>query len=283
MFPLNVRRVLWLVRTRWYLALVAVLVLAGAFATAFAFYPAKYTSQAVLVVTTPDNGGRISADPRTGNDITNPLFNFSSGQNIAAQILIASANAPDAQQRLETQESGTSYVVSDGNTNPEASSTGPFIYVDATASTASAASDTSAAVVRYIRGDLQTRQVQVGAPPATFLSVLDVVSPTPPTQQVGNRLVAATVAALFCLLVASAIIDRLDRTNLRSGDGAPPVGPGPTRGRIDADTETLSRSALARVNGQRRHSSPASSPNPRPSRAAPSSSSPSPHPRLGPS
>ncbi|WP_018331983.1 hypothetical protein [Actinomycetospora chiangmaiensis] len=244
---MNIRRVLHLLRTRWYLAVAVLLVLAGAFVAAFATFPAQYQSRAILVVTTPDNGGRISADPRTGNDITNPLFNFQGGQNVAAAILIASAGSPVAQAQIGTATKGSTYTVSDGSTNPEVPSSGPFIYVDATGPSEQTALDTSQAVVQFIRADLLNRQVALRAPQVTFLSVVDVVDPTPPVEQQGNRYLAGVVAALVCLVLSVVLVDLLDRraTRRRRAATSPssPARPSPTPrtppGGLDAQTETM--------------------------------------------
>jgi hypothetical protein len=246
----NMGRVFWLLKTRWYLAAAVAVLLAGAFAAAFATYPPQYQSKAILVVTTPANGGRIAADPRTGNDITNPLFNFQGGQNIAAAILIASAESPSAQQRIGTSSQRTSYTVTDGSTNPEIPSSGPFIYVDATGPTGKAALATSNSVVDFIRSDLLNRQIALGPPRETFLSVVDVVAPTPPIEQRGNQYAAGTVAAIVCLLLSVVVVDRVDRRSGRelddreaSQDSESRPSPSPRRNKmsrnIDAETETI--------------------------------------------
>jgi hypothetical protein len=251
--------VISVLRRRWYLAVAVLLVLSGSFATAFALYPPQYASRAVLVVTTPDNGAQISADPRSANDITNPLFNFQDGQSIAAAILIASAESPAAQDRIGVNETGASFAVTNGNSSPETPSTGPFIHIETLAPTADDAFTTTAAVVQFVRDDLQSRQIALRAPPATFLSVTDVVAPTAGEERTGNRTLAAMAALLFSLVVCVAVVSRVDLHRGRQGRSTDSTRR--MSGGLDADTETLGGPARSGIDEQRRTRS---APSPRP-------------------
>lgn len=222
----NFARIVQLLVSRWYVAVGVFLVLVAAFVAAYALYPSQYAARAVLVLTLPDNSGRISVDPRVRNDVTNPLLNFDDGLSTSAAILIASANSPASGARVSGSiPAGATYAVSNGSSNPEITSKGPFVYIETTARSAADAQRTAAVVDQLVRDDLQARQVELRAPPPTFLSLLDVVAPTPAEEQTASRTRAGGAALVLCILLTIAITDRVDARRRRKAVDVP----GPVR------------------------------------------------------
>lgn len=166
--------------------------------------PLKYKSSAFLVLTTPAAGGTYIENPREPLGQSNPLLLFNDGLRTTATILIHSMNTQDAMRDLGVtpSESSTELVVDDGRSNPELlGSAGPFIYIEAQATVAD---DARAVVVRTrqrIRSELNARQKELGAPASTFITVVDVISPTAPTAVVSEKLETAAVALAAGLVV----------------------------------------------------------------------------------
>ena len=149
--------------------------LAGYFLT-----PLHYVSSTTMVLVTPALGGTLSQDPTKPIDLTNPMLNFSSNLKTASSILIQAINTPEAAAELGVVKHGpTQLTVDDGRTNPELlDSNGPFIYVAGDSTSRAEAKDVVLRAQARLRQELVDRQKALGAPPETYLTMVDVVAPT---------------------------------------------------------------------------------------------------------
>lgn len=149
--------------------------LAGYFLT-----PLHYVASTTMVLVTPALGGTLSQDPTKPIDLTNPMLNFSSNLKTASSILIQAINTPEAAAELGVVKHGpTQLTVDDGRTNPELlDSNGPFIYVAGDSTSRAEAKDVVLRAQARLRQELVDRQKALGAPPETYLTMVDVVAPT---------------------------------------------------------------------------------------------------------
>ncbi|GAA0437843.1 hypothetical protein Acor_80130 [Acrocarpospora corrugata] len=181
---------------RWYVALPVLLLGLGGAGLAYASIPPTYLSNGVIVLSIPRTGGTVPPNPRLPNPITNPLLNFDYGLNMTASILIQAMGSPEVAGELGvTPGDATSYKVSNGSTNPESMSSGPFVFVYAESDSPEGARDMVARVMARTKVELLNRQTKVNAPRETFLTAMDVVSPTTPQPEQGSRARAAAAAA----------------------------------------------------------------------------------------
>ena len=81
----------------------------------------------------PTTGATAAVNDAYPNGLTNPLMNFDPGLSLTASIVIQSLSAPETVAQLGLTPGGaTSYIVSDGSTNPELAASSPFIYIQGT-------------------------------------------------------------------------------------------------------------------------------------------------------
>jgi hypothetical protein len=149
----------------------------------FMLTPTQYVSTGFMVLTTPKGGGVI--DPSKPETTTNPLLQFNTSLKTTAAILIQAINTPQREAALGLGPgSGAKLSVSDGTTSGSVmatAQTGPFIYVQVTSTNPSQTRDLVVRAEQSIRGDLNSRQQQLQAPPLTYLTLADVIAPTDPT------------------------------------------------------------------------------------------------------
>ncbi len=240
---------------RWYVSLPAFVLSIAAAAGVYSTVPTTYTSAAVLVLTTPTTGGSLPANPDYPNGLTNPMLNFDHGLNVSASILIAVMGAPDMAAELGVVEGGdTAYKVTNGNSNPEALVTGPYLFIQGESLSPTAAQEIVTRVVARAKRELVNRQQAVKAPPATYITAYDAVPPTAPQAQRGRRLraVAAAlglgvVASLFAVFAAESIAQR--RRARRDAGPSNPVGatePEPSRPEPDLNGRLPAGGPVAR-------------------------------------
>ncbi|GAA1013569.1 hypothetical protein Aple_087740 [Acrocarpospora pleiomorpha] len=181
---------------RWYVALPVLLLGVGGAGLVYTSIPPTYLSNGVIVLSIPKTGGTVPPNPKLPNPIINPLLNFDYGLNMTASILIQAMGAPEIAAELGvTPGDPTSYKVTNGSTNPESMSSGPFVFVEAESDSPEGARDMVARVLARTRVELLNRQTKVDAPRATFLTAMDVVPPTTPQPEHGSQARAAAAAA----------------------------------------------------------------------------------------
>lgn len=217
---------------RWYVAVPAFVASLGIAAVVYASVPVQYVSTSVLVLTTPTTGPTEQADQTEPPGITNPLLDFSQGLSLSASILIQALNTPETASSLGVEPNGaTSYEVSNGSTNPELLTTGPFVFITGQ----SYSSDDAQAIVRKVadvaRIDLAHRQSELDAPPSTYISIHEVVAPTTSQAPKGSRLRAAGVAGLLSVIggLASVYAFESYATRRRGRPGRPTTRVAPSR------------------------------------------------------
>jgi hypothetical protein len=158
---------------------------ASAIAVALSGYfltPLRYASSATMVLVTPAFGGTLSQDPTKQTDLTNPMLNFSNTLKTASAVLIQAMNTREAAAELGAPKGGPDKLtIDDGRTNPDLiDGNGPFVYVACESRSASEAKDVVVRAQQRMRLELVDRQKLMGAPPETYLTIVDVVAPTTP-------------------------------------------------------------------------------------------------------
>lgn len=236
------RTVLVLVR-RWYVVLPAIVLSMGAAAVVYTSIPPVYVSSAVLVLATPNTGGSVPLDSDEEPKVINPLLNFNAGLSTSASILIQALSTPEAAARFGVVPGGeTMYRVSNGTTNPELLTQGPFIFVVGESPSAGAARDLVTRVIEEARVEFADAQRAVQAPASTYITMNEVVPPTTAQEKGGSRpraaaatlglsLLAGLCAAYSAESLSNARTDRRRReARLGSEHGGTPVSdPHPAR------------------------------------------------------
>ncbi|GLZ28894.1 hypothetical protein Lesp02_10840 [Lentzea sp. NBRC 105346] len=188
-------RTVLVVFRRWYVVLPAFLLAIGASAAVYASVPVVYISTSVLVLTTPLTGATENVEKPSPDKLTNPFLNFDKGLSTSASLLIQALSTPEMAAELGAAPgSGTTYQVTNGSSNPELLTSGPFVFIAGESEDAGAARDIVKHVADRARVELQKRQTELNAPSPTFITVGDVVPPTTPEAQGGSRTRAAAAA-----------------------------------------------------------------------------------------
>lgn len=156
------------------------------------FVPLQYQSSAFVVLTSPTSGGSYLRNPAEPVGLTNPLLQFNDGLKTTASILIHSVNTPAAMRDLGAPVEGPArLIVDDGRSNADLlGSSGPFIYIEAESRSASDAKAMVAVAERHIRSELVRRQEELDVPQSTFITIVDVVPPSPPEPVLTDKLEA---------------------------------------------------------------------------------------------
>lgn len=182
-----------------------------------ALVPLQYQSSATVVLTTPPSGGTINVDPTEAPSEGNPLLQFNDGLRTTTAILINSITTPGTLRSLGVTENGpTELLVDDGRSKPELlSSNGPFIYIEGTSYSQTDAINVVMRAAERIRAELVERQHALGAPPSTFIGVVDVVKPGAPEPVLTQKLEAGGVMFFASLFVGMCTAYGLDRLRSR--------------------------------------------------------------------
>jgi len=200
-----------------------VVALSGYFVT-----PLRYVSSTTMVLVTPAFGGTVSQDPTKPTDLTNPMLSFSNTLKTASAVLIQAMNTREAAAELGAPKDGPNKLtIDDGRTNPDLiDSNGPFVYVACESTSPNAAKDVVLRTQLRMREELVDRQRSMGAPPETFLTIVDVVAPTPPKVsrsdkiKIGGMAFAATIVFGLSLAYAWQRI-RAGRSRVAGGELSP--------------------------------------------------------------
>ena len=196
---------MWSLLRRRYVGPPVVLLAVLAAAVTFILVPTHYVSRAFLVLATPAGGGTLSLDPSKPTGLTNPLLNFNDGLKTTTGILIQALNTPEELTDLGAgPHSATTVTINDGSTSPDllsSSQTGPFVYIEGESTSADAASQVVKKAQDQLRQQLIDRQKALNAPPITYLSMVDVISPTTPVTKMTVKLQLTGVALVLVLLL----------------------------------------------------------------------------------
>ena len=183
------------------IALVALL----AAGVTYVLVPTHYVSRAFMVLATPTGGGTLSEDPTKPTGLTNPLLNFNDGLKTTSGILIQAVNTPDELAALGGgPKSSTTVTISDGSTSPDllsSSANGPFVYIEVDATSPRAAFTTVTKAQQKVRSELLDRQKALGAPPITYLTMVDVIPATTPVVKATLKYQLTGVAFALVLIL----------------------------------------------------------------------------------
>jgi len=165
--------------------------------------PFHYVSSATVVLAPPAFGRTLSLDPSKQAYKTNPMLGFSNDLKTASSILIWSINAPEVAAELGAAEGGpTQLTVDDGRTNPKLlDGNGPFIYVVGESTSRDEARNVVIRAQQRMREELLDRQKSLGAPPETYLTMVDVVVPTTPKVTISDKIKVGGAAFALSLTV----------------------------------------------------------------------------------
>jgi hypothetical protein len=171
--------------------------------TGYFLTPLQYASSTTMVLVTPAVGRTLSQDPTVPVDVTNPLLSFSNDLKTASTILIWAINAPDVAEELGADDDGPTHLtINDGRTDPNLiDGNGPFIYVAGESTSRAEAKDVVIRAQKWLRQELQNRQKSLGAPPETYLTMVDVVAPTSPKVVRTNRIKVGGAAFVLMLVL----------------------------------------------------------------------------------
>jgi hypothetical protein len=197
--------------------------LAGYFLT-----PPHYVSNTTMVLVTPALGGTLSQDPTKPIDLTNPMLNSGNNLKTASSILIQAINTPEAAAEVGVVKRGpTQLTVDDGRTNPQLlDSNGPFIYIAGDSTSKAEARDVVLRAQARLRKELVDRQKALGAPPETYLTMVDVVAPTTPKVSRAQRIKIGSIAFVLSLVFGLSMAYawqrvRANRQRLKQGELSP--------------------------------------------------------------
>ncbi|WP_433499349.1 hypothetical protein ACQP1K_03060 [Sphaerimonospora sp. CA-214678] len=185
---------------RWYVTFPAfLLTIAGAYLV-YIGIPPQYESSAVLMLTVPTTGSTQSTRPGKPEMLINPLLNFDGGLNMTASLLVrVLATARTAEELGVRPDGDTGYLVNNGHPNPELLVNTPFLMIEGVSTDPASAQEIVRKVVGRAKVELVTRQRLLNAPPATYITISEVISPTPAVIQNRGRLRPAATASLLGL------------------------------------------------------------------------------------
>ncbi|MEV0381969.1 hypothetical protein [Nonomuraea sp. NPDC050643] len=233
---------------RWYVSIPVFVLALGVAAAVYSTVPTLYTSYGAFVLTTPRTGASLPVYPGTTNAPVNPLLNFDRGLTVAASILTTTLSTGDTARELGIVPNGdTAFKVHNGNPNAEALASGPFLFVEGQSLTPQVAQDIVRTVMARARTELFRSQQYVNAPPVTYITMTELVAPTPPEPQTGRKLRSAVVALALggmASLFFTYAFDSVAQARRRRREG--PVSAQEAAVRVD---ERLLAAAGTHVNG----------------------------------
>jgi hypothetical protein len=196
-------RTVLVVFRRSYVTVPAFLLAVGMALMVYSSVPVRYVSTAALVLTAPPNGGSIVPSPNHQPMVTNPLLNFDHGLSMSATIIIQALGTPELATELGAPPGGsTTYQVTNGSSNPELLTSGPFVFIAGEGATSEQAQDIVRRVIDQATLELAALQRELDAPEQTYITMSEVVAPTTPEAHGGSRM-RAGAAALALGVIAS--------------------------------------------------------------------------------
>jgi hypothetical protein len=220
----------------------AVLVAVALGALAYSGTPTVYESSTTMVMTTTQYGGSESRDPTKPTELTNPMLNFNDSLRTTSTILIQAMNTPDVFKQLGATRGTTQLIINDGRTNPDLlGSNGPFLYIEGRSISPEDARRVVVNAQKLMEQKLIEWQKGLNAPEKTYVSLVDVVSPTAAKASGGRATKLGLMAFLFgfvlCLGLAYFGHQVRARRSARAAvvsnvvDTTPPPHEGPAEGR----------------------------------------------------
>jgi hypothetical protein len=213
---------------RWSVTVPAFMLAVGAAAAIYASIPTTYVSNAALVLTIPTSGGEEISKASLRPGLINPLLNFDNGLNMSAVIVVTALETPEEAAKLGVTPTGDPIItVNNGNSNPEALTESPFVFISGESKSPELAQQVVVRTVAEANVVLAEHQKQVNAPLATYITMHEVVPPTAPIPQHGRKLRAAAVAlciGLVASLCSAFAAESIGQTRRRraTGDTATP-------------------------------------------------------------
>lgn len=199
---------------RWYISVPVFLLGLALAAAASLTAKHQYESTGTVVLRLPSAGQ--DKGPPVGNP-ANPMLAFSDSLTTDASLLIQTLNSPAAVAVVGAQGGTATFTASSGALD------GPFIVVTADALTPGPTTATVELAFKYAEDQLVRSEQAVGARPATYIVLEDVVTPTPPAFKSGGKsrfagaaFVLSLVLCLTVTYVADAILRRRRTVALNS-------------------------------------------------------------------
>jgi hypothetical protein len=217
-------------------------------ALAFMGTPVTYVSSTTMVVTTTEYGGSQSLDPDEPTPLTNPILNFNSSLSTTSGILIQSITTKEALAELGAKGGATRLVVNDGRTNPELLGLdGPFLYVEGRSVSKDEARRVVVDAQQMLRTKLNEFQKDLKAPENTYVSLIDVVSPTAPEVDASRpiRMGGVTFVLGFLLCFGIAYLRHARRARKQARAAAAAAAAVPPRPTFSPPTDAPDRGSRA--------------------------------------
>ena len=223
------------------------LVALSAATAALVLVPPTYVASTTMVLTTTEFGGTESRDPQAPTELVNPMLTFNDSLRTSADMLIWSMTSKKVQESL-SRDGRVVVTVNDGRTNPELLGfNGPIVYVSGTSTDPNLARAAVIEASDIMRSKLQAWQADMGAPTSTYITMLDVVTPTKAEADHGYRVKLAVLTLLACVVLGMAVAYAATRLLPRRPKGeqraTDDVEPGPGRGRAPSGARTPAQGA----------------------------------------
>lgn len=185
-------------------------------ALAYLGTPSTYVSSTTMVLATTEYGGTDPHDPTKPTELTNPMLNFNDSLKTTSTILVEAMNTKGVMRQLGATRADTSLTINDGSTNPALlGSNGPFVYIEGRSGSPEQSRRVVLAAQQLMKQKLADYQGALHAPQKTFVSLVDVVSPTAPQAQRGRATKLGAMAFLFGFVLCTGIAYLLTRARAR--------------------------------------------------------------------
>lgn len=199
----------------------------GVAAATFAVIPVRYMSSTIMMVSPPVNGGIVNRNAVNPGGGGNPLLIQTEGLSTAVATLVLALSVEETRVELGAPKDGpTELVVNDGSTSPRLiGMDGPFLYVEATSTSAKASADVVARARERLIRELDGRQRELGAPTATYVVLMDIVPPTPPEADAMDKFMGAAMGFVIAMFLGISIVYGLERRRARRRVARAPAVP----------------------------------------------------------
>ncbi|MBB5075454.1 hypothetical protein [Nonomuraea endophytica] len=199
----------------------------GVAAATFAVIPVRYMSSTIMMVSPPVNGGIVNRNAVNPGGGGNPLLIQTEGLSTAVATLVLALSVEETRVELGAPKDGpTELVVNDGSTSPRLiGMDGPFLYVEATSTSAKASADVVAKARERLIRELDGRQRELGAPTATYVVLMDIVPPTPPESDAMDKFMGAAMGFVIAMFLGISIVYGLERRRARRRVARAPAVP----------------------------------------------------------